>query len=436
MNQFQTFSEVLSALRRRFGLIFMIFVMGTGISVFFALNQPKLYEATAVVQIEEAQVAPNPTSPTSAAEDASRRVQLLEQRIMSRDNLVRIMREHQLFMSDPAMPMNQRVFQMREAASIQEIRANAAVYAPQVTPSGLMITVRLDDPQKAADVANELMHSVIELSRSRSETRARDALSFFEAEDARVETEIEAMDAKIASFKQQNSEALPAGLGAMRDQIVTLEDNKLELDRDIVALQANSARQREDVQMRQLALLQEQKQLIAQRIEDLEDTIRRAPEVERELSSLERERTQLQDQYSVITRRKADAEMGQMLEDRQQSDRFEVLETALVPEMSSSQSRRKLVAVGAAASLIAGLMTAFAAELMNPALRSAAQMERILGVQPVVSIPPVKARRSRRGRRLGVAALLLALAALAFGLMRLLGDRLPLIERLLPRVGA
>lgn len=436
MNQFQSFSEVLSALRRRFGLIFLIFVVGTGISVLFALNQTKLYEATAVVQIEEAQVAPNPTSPTSAAEDASRRVQLIEQRIMSRDNLVRIMQKHDLFTADPAMPMTQRVFQMRKSASIEEIRDISAGFGPQSAPSGLMITVELADPQKAADVANELMASVIELSRSRSETRARDALSFFQAEEARVEAEIEAMDARIADFKTQNSEALPSGLGAMRDQLATLEDNKLELDRDIVALQANSSRQREDVQTRQLALLQEQKQLIGARITSLEETIRHAPEVERELSGLERERTQLQDQYSVITRRKADAEMGQMLEDRQQSDRFEVLETALVPEVSGSKSRRKLVAVGAVASLIAGLASAFAAETMNPALRSAAQMERVLGIQPVVAIPPVKTRRDRRGRGLGILALVLAAAALMFGVMRMLGDRLPLLERFLPRVGA
>ena len=61
-----------------------------------------------------------------------------------------------------------------------------------------------------------------------------------------------------------------------------------------------------------------------------------------------------------------------MLEDRQQMERFEVLETALVPEVPASSSRKKLAAMGAVASLIAGLVAGFVAELANPAIRSAA----------------------------------------------------------------
>ncbi len=76
------------------------------------------------------------------------------------------------------------------------------------------------------------------------------------------------------------------------------------------------------------------------------------PEVEHQLSTLERELTRLRDQYSVITRRQTEAEMGQLLEDRQQSDRFERLETALVPEDPVSRSRKKIALMGAVASVL------------------------------------------------------------------------------------
>ncbi|SDI80709.1 GumC family protein [Salipiger marinus] len=439
MTQFQSFEEILAALRRRMVLILLVTLLGCGLSVAFALQQQKMYEATAVVQIEEGQVSEAPSSTGVAGDDASRKVQLIEQRLMSRDNLLRIMDTHQLFTEDPAMPLNQRVSLMREAARIEEIRPAPISYqaVPQ-GPSGILITVRLSDAQKAADVANELMTTVIEESRSRSVIRARETLSFFESEATRVAAEMDAMTARIAAFKQANAEALPSGVGALRDQLGSLEDSALEIDREIVAAEGNSARVREEVQARQLALLREQKQLIDTRMAQIEETIRRGPEVERTLSGMERDLTQLQDQYSVITRRRAEAEMGQMLETRQQADRFEVLEAALVPEVPSSQSRQKLALMGGVASLMAGLFAGVVAELMNPVIRNAAQLERATGVQAVVSIPVVKTRGDRRRRGLGIVAGLLGLAALFWGVLRVAGAWLPqgLLDRILPRASA
>ncbi len=89
------------------------------------------------------------------------------------------------------------------------------------------------------------------------------------------------------------------------------------------------------------------------------------------------------------------------------------------------------------ASVLAGVVIAFVAELMNPAIRSAAQMERVLGLQPVVSIPVVEARRDRRSRQLRSVTAVGLLAALMLGLYRLFTDILPwqgLLDRFLPRM--
>ena len=59
----------------------------------------------------------------------------------------------------------------------------------------------------------------------------------------------------------------------------------------------------------------------------------------RDLSRLDRALDQLQEQFNVITRRKAEAEMGQRLETNQQAERLEVLERALVPDSPVSPSR-------------------------------------------------------------------------------------------------
>lgn len=437
MNQFQSFDEVLSALKRRAWLILLITFVGCLLSLNYALGQTRMYEATAVVQIEDSRVPDQLAGATAGGEDSARRVRLIEQRLMSRDNLVRIMEKHDLFSDDPMMAINERIFRMREAAKIDEIVDASQAYAPGGNaPSGLLITVRLADPQKAADLANELMTSVIDQSRNRSIGRARDTLDFFLAEETRVRTEIERLETELSIFKQQNAEQLPAGVADLRDQLASLRDADLDLDQQIVTLETTSDRQREEVKDRQIGLLNEQKLLIAERIAALQLLITGAPEVERELGKLERELTQLQDQYSVITRRKAEAEMGQVLEDRQQTDRFEVLETALVPEYPVSRSRKKTAIMGGVAAIVAGIAAAFVVELMNPAIRSAAQLERTLGIQPVVSIPHVTTRRESRRKGLSILAMLLALLAAVWAVLQAAGNRVPwgdLIGRILPR---
>lgn len=132
--------------------------VGCVLSLQFALSLTKIYEATAVVQIEDARVAAQLASTSvTQADDASRQVRLIEQRLMARDNLMRVMEKHDLFSADPALSMNERVFQMREAARIEEILNRNNQYAPGANmPSGLRMIVRLADSQKATDVANEL----------------------------------------------------------------------------------------------------------------------------------------------------------------------------------------------------------------------------------------------------------------------------------------
>lgn len=438
MNQFQSFDEVLSALKRRASVIVLVVALGCLFSLSYALSQTKIYEATAVVQIEDSRMPDQLAGATAQRTDAARRVQLIEQRLMSRDNLIGIMDKHELFTDDPMMTVNERVFRMREAARIEEILAQQNSFAPGGNaPSGLLITVRLADPVKAADVANDLMFSVIDQSRSRSVSRARDTLDFFIVEEQRVGSEIDRLEAEIALFKQRNSEQLPTGIADLRDQLSSLRDAELDLDREILTLRTTSSRQREEVLAREVALLEEQKALIADRISALQTQISDAPEVERELSILERRLTQLQEQYSVITRRKAEAELGQLLEDREQTDRFEVLETALEPEFPVSRSRKKTAIMGGVASVIAGIAVAFVLELMNPAIRSAAQMERALGIQPVVVIPTITTRQDRTRGGLRIFGFIIGAFATGYALFRLLGGRIPwadLIGRVMPRL--
>ncbi|MFZ5963196.1 chain-length determining protein [Thalassococcus sp. BH17M4-6] len=435
MNQFQSFSEVMAALRRRKAMILFIVIIGSVLSVLNALGMTKMYEATAVVQIEEARIPDAMAGTSGEAEDASLRLRLIEQRLMARDNVVAIMDKHGIYADQPDMSLNERVAALREAVRIVEIRDDSPSWQ-RGAASGLYITAQVNNPQKAADLANELALSLVEQSARRAESRVRETFDFFVDESERVEADIVAIEDRIASFKQENAEVLPEGIAALRVEGSSLREAALRLEQEIITLQSNADRQREEVLERQVALLEEQKALIAERLTQIDAQIRRAPEVERALGTLERELTRLQEQYTVITRRKAEAEMGQMLEDRAQSDRFEILETALVPEFSVSRSRKRTALMGAVASIIVAVGAAFLIELRNPAIRNSAQMERVLGMQPVVSIPQIRSRGDVRKRRIALGATLLTIGLAVFAAVRFLGEKFWQLglDRILPRL--
>ena len=394
MLYFQSFEEVFSALKRRMGLIILITLIGCVVSVLVALTRVPVYNAIAVVQIEDAQVSSPSSIPGGAPDpraglDARRTVSLIEQRVMSRDSLLAIMDRYDLFTEFPNITLSQRLDMMRRSVSISPILSGEA-WQPNQSVSGMVIEVNLDEAQKAADVANDLLARVMEEARTRSVERAQVELQFFATEEARIQEEIVAAEAQIAEFKSANAEVLPSNVSVLQGELTTLNGSLLTLRQEILSLESNSTRVRPEALERQVSLIEDQIALVESRIAELNALLARAPAIERELASLERELTQLNEQFTVISRRKADAEMSQSLEEQRQLARFEVLEPAIAPVYPVSRSKRSIAMLGGIASGMLAVGVAFLLEMLNPPIRNAAQMERVLGVRPVISVPVIE----------------------------------------------
>ena len=436
MGQITTLSDVMRLLRRRLWLIVLVVAVGLPAAVFYALSRPQLFEATAVIQIEAPQVAATSVTQPAQALQGDTQLDLIQQKLMSRDVLTGIIAKFGLYPGD--MPLVQQVALLRGSVAITKLVDPAQAFQPNAQPSGLVITVRLPVAQQAADVANEFLADILAAAQSRSEDRASRTLAFFEAEEARVSAEIDASEAEFARFKESNGASLPDGVIGLRDQQSRLVQSRIALDQQIIELQTNADRLRDDEVTRQNTLLEQQRGLIDQNIATLQAALDAAPEVQRQYSAFDRKLGQLQEEFRVITTRRTEAAMNQLLETQDQSARFEVLETAIVPEYSVSASRRKLAVVGAVLSGMLALALAFAVDMLNPAIRTAAQLERQLGVQAVIVVPHLTSRNTRRTKWLGRLALLAAVvAAGAIALRGRFGavlDNLPLQHRATVRV--
>ncbi|SEP95059.1 Wzz/FepE/Etk N-terminal domain-containing protein [Thalassovita taeanensis] len=421
MSKLQSRSNVLKMLRRRALLIVAVVAAGVSLSLAYAMSRPAIYEATAVIQIETPQIAADLTRPSASVNSNENRIKLIEQKLMSRDSIVAVIEKFDLFSEDPTLSLAQKVGMLRQSARIVELIDPAQSWRPDVHPSGLIITVQMGDARQAADVANEFLSLVLVEGKERREGRATRTLGFFKAEEARVGAEIETLEQEFARFKEAHSASLPDGVTAQRDQLARLKESLLEVEGRIIQLETNRDRLRADEQTRQTELLRQQLMLVQDRITEIETALNAAPEVERQFSAMSRKLDQLQDEFRVITTRRTEAAMAQQLESQNQFERFEVLETALVPEYPVSAGKRKIAIAGAIASIFAGFGLAFGLEMVSPVMRTSAQMERELDLRPVVIIPNLRKSRTTRLRRLGWAALALLVP---LGIVALLRDRL------------
>ncbi|MDD9741385.1 chain-length determining protein [Marinovum sp. SP66] len=423
MNQLGSFADLRNVLRRRLPLIMLITLVGCALSIHFALRQPKVYEAIAVAQIEDATIIDSRTGRT----DAAHRLTLIEQRMMARDNVIEIIEDFGLY-ADEEDSIGYKVALFREATSIIPVMDSTQPWLTNGSPTGLTIRVAMSDPEQAADVANELLARVVDQGRSQQESQTEQALVFFSGEEQRLTAEIIALEERLARFKQENADSLPSVITGQRSRLDTLRQTELDIERDIIQLQTSARRSREGVLEAQIAQLAEQRRLVQERIAVVEAALSNSPQVEQELNALDRELTQLRDQLSQITASKVKAETDRTLQQQKQTERFEVLETALVPEYPVSRSRKKTAFMGGVASIVFGVGLALILEIMNPAIRNATQLERALGIQTVVSIPVVQTQREQRMRNVMILGWLLGMLALVPAALRVINDRWPNIN--------
>lgn len=410
MGQIQSFEELISFLLRRKLVIIAVTVLGILAAAVFAKTRPDAYEAAAVIQVEMPAITGAPGQPTTSG--AAQVLQSIEQRLTTRENLAAVIERHGLFADAPALSQDEKMALLRGSISFQGIDSAAGqAYGQPRLLSAIVISARMGDGELAARVANDFAQGVLDQSASGQRDKAAQNVAFFTEEEARIWAQLSALEAEIAAYKNDNAAALPTQGEAMRDEISALDTDLRRIDQERVAAERDAAavrarenlretdrRQLDDITAR-IEVLEAQRAASEGRRAELMRLLAATPEVERVLSGYTRQLTQLQDRYEVVTRRLSEAETELRLADRQQTERFTLLDRAITPEHPVGNSGKKLVMAGAVGSVLAGLALAFLLELMNPVVRTATQMERQLDLRPVISIPEVTPQKPRRGGR-------------------------------------
>lgn len=396
MGPIQNLQDLFSWLRRRWQMMVVTLLMGAVGGVIWALTSERVFSANAVIQVINPVVAVTEEG-TGTAPDVTRRVQIIEQRLMSREALVSLADRYDLFDGLPLSAAEQ-VELMRENISISAIAAAQQGFSRDGSLAALVVNVNDAQAARAAAIANDLAEALVAQSVSDRQSNAQQALEFFAEEESRLEATIGALEDAISTYRTQNEQYLPAAVTVRRTERARLSEQLLDIQQEITSRESTlgglDSGSRRAVTRRQIDTLQEeiaqyQDQAIAieARIAEIQQVLVTAPAVEQEIEAASRRMEQFQAQLTAAAERRREAELSARIEDDQQSERFEILERALVPDYPVSTSRTTMALMGIIGGLGLGVMLAYLLEWMNPVMRTASRMERELQLRPVISIP-------------------------------------------------
>jgi len=404
-------SYYLDIIKRRWPFFVVPFIFialaGTGA----VLIWPPTYLSEGKILVQSQQIPTELVRPTvtSAAQE---RIQVIQQRTMTRDNLIAIADKFQLFPEKRTlMSVTELVDLMRKSTKIAPVdptldfKQRSRTENPTIVFS---VGFEYGDPAVAARVANELMTRILNEDLRDRTSRATDTSRFLSREVQRLQTENAALDAKIAQLRiAQGKPATPSG----QDQPTsTLAQMKAEL-------------------IQKSALYSDKHPMIQSLKRQIQamESVAQAPATAgpgsdaaaaASLDALVAQQEGLQKNLEAATAKLMAARMGENLEKDQQSEKLEVIEQPTAPQEPIKPHRPKLLAMTFALALAAGVGLTFVFELTDKAIRRSSDLFTIVDNRLIVPIPYIATKaelRRQKHRRIASLVLVLGLVVALLG---------------------
>ncbi len=404
MGPIQSFQELRDFLRRRLSLILLGLALGFCIGVFMALRSTPVFQAVAVLSTRVEAISDEAVG-SAASGSSARLMQLIEQRLTSRENMLRIADDYALFIG---LPAQQRADLMRESVTLLSQAAVNVGFGSDGALASMVIMMRADSGEKSAAIANELAQMVVRETGAGRIARARQTLEFHEAEEARLTAELETLRAQTRAFSLEhadvmafNAEMRRAELSRVIDDIQSTRSEIGAAEAELESLIAQNISPRRQVQLRDtISVRRSELARLEQRQTEFEPFFQRVAEAERALGVFREREARLQDRISETAGQVASAQTSLRLEADSRSATFEIVEEATAPQYPISRSRRQTVVIAVAAGAMLAVIGAFLYEILRPALRSTGQVQRELGMRPVLVLPALVLPSQRRRARL------------------------------------
>jgi uncharacterized protein involved in exopolysaccharide biosynthesis len=335
------------------------------------LQKPN-YLSEGKILVEGQRISPDLVRPIMTA-TAGERIQLVQQRILTRDNLLLIARKFGLF------PNQSGVFDlMRESSQIMPVDLGSL---PRQGTSAIAFTVGFQyaDPMIAMKVANELITLIVdEDARSRT-SRATETVKILTSQAKDLEGKIEATQSQILELARRPRDSVPEAPEREKSQLTALASLRAEL------IQKTSIYS--DAHPAVTAL--------KKRIAAMEKSLTQSPQAQEksqstqadELEALKRQRDALEKQLADANTKLTSARLSEKLDRDEQSERLQVIELPSLPQNPLKSNRLKLIGMAFALAAALGIGAVVVTELLDGSIRSRHQLSGVVANHLVVAIP-------------------------------------------------
>lgn len=224
-----TLSDYLSIIRRRASYMSWVFAMALLIAVVTAFVIPPEYRATGTIMVETPQVLDRVES-RAAQNDLDERINVIKQRVMTRESLLQIINKYSLFKeSTGELTTSELIDKMRSRIAVESIGSSHR------NQPAIAFTISFEDrsPEVTLQVANDLVSLFLDWNIKLRTEGAMETTEFLSQESEKLKAEVDRLEEKIRVFKRQNNENLPEQLNLRTSMLARAENDLYSVERDI-----------------------------------------------------------------------------------------------------------------------------------------------------------------------------------------------------------
>lgn len=210
MENERTLSDYISIVKRRWLLILLVSTVSSIVASMYIFTLEPKYYAEGFITINSPDISNSLIGgdELSVAKYVGEHLDKVKQKVLSRDNLVRLDEKYDLF---PAIIKPSWIADaVEESIRVESDKKsrNGGDWGPQVTV-GLTIGFEHSDPQVTFDVVNDIISQLLDQNVKDRRMRATETAGFLTAELTKFQNELDVVEDKVAAYKQKHSNSLP-----------------------------------------------------------------------------------------------------------------------------------------------------------------------------------------------------------------------------------